>query len=159
MVELVDAVNESATLGVLDGTDIVLIACVHSRNVLNVNLAVARRSPAYCTSIGRVLLGGLSEQALIRTLNECNLIKYQSNTTTSIPDLLRIIKRDREKGWSMISQEYEKSLCSISVPLFSRTGQLLAAICVVGTPLRTSPKQMVETILPKLKLTAQRVWE
>jgi IclR family pca regulon transcriptional regulator len=159
MIDLVGTVRESATLGVLLGTHIVLVACVHAQNLLTINLAVGRRSPAYCTSIGRTLLGGLSEEQLARTLKASTLVKYTKGTTISIPELKKIIDRDRVQGWSMVSQEYEKSVCSISVPVLSGTGQLIAAMCVVGTPVRTSPKEMMERILPRLKRTAETVWE
>lgn len=159
MIDLVGAVNESATLGVLAGTDIVLVACVHAQNILTVNLAVGRRSPAYCTSIGRILLGGLSKEHLLRTLKETKRVKHTKETLTSISDLVRTIERDRNQGWSMVSQEYEQSVCSVSVPVMSRSGQLVAALCVVGTPIRTTPAEMVKTVLPLLKRTAETVWD
>lgn len=159
MIELVETVNESATLGVLDGTHIVLVACVHAQNLLTINLAVGRRSPAYCTSIGRVLLGGLSREQLSRLLKATTPIKYAKDTVTSIEELTGIIEHDREQGWSLVNQEYEQSVCSISVPVLSRTGQLIAAMCVVGTPIRTSPDNMIRKVLPHLKQTAARIWE
>lgn len=159
MIDLVEKVKESATLGVLDGTHIVLVACVHAQNLLTINLAVGRRSPAFCTSIGRVLLGGLSEQNLIRTLNETEFVKYTRSTVTSIPALIKAIKRDRARRWSIVTQEYEQSVCSISVPVLSRSGQVLAAMCVVGTPLRTSRRQLLERVLPILKTTADKIWD
>jgi IclR family pca regulon transcriptional regulator len=159
MVELVGTVNESATLGVLTGSHIVLVACVHAENLLTINLAVGRRSPVYCTSIGRILLGGLPEERIVRMLKEAKPIKYTDRTETSIPQLIQIIERDREQGWSLVDQEYEQSVCSISVPVLSQAGQLIAAMCVVGTPIRTSREKLVHTILPHLKKAAERVWK
>lgn len=159
MTQLVDTVKESATLGVLTRTHIVLVVCVHAQNLLTINLAVGRRSPAYCTAIGRVLLGQLPEQNLIQTLKETNLDKYTECTTTSIPELLHIIHRDRQQGWSLVNQEYEKSVCSIAVPVFNPVGQLIASMCVVGTPIRTSEEQMVKTILPRLQEITETLWE
>ncbi len=159
MIDLVETVNESATMGVLNGTHIVLVACVHAQNLLTINLAVGRRSPAYCTSIGRVLLGGLSQQNLIRTLNDTEFIKHTQSTETSIPSLIKIIERDRERGWSIVTQEYEQSVCSIAVPVLNRSGQMLAAMCIVGTPMRTNRKYLTERVLPILKKTASKIWE
>jgi hypothetical protein len=36
---------------------------------------------------------------------------------------------------------------------------LMAAMSVIGTPIRTSPEKMIETILPALKQTAERLWK
>jgi IclR family pca regulon transcriptional regulator len=158
MIDLASGINESVTLGVLSGPQIVLVSCVHAQNVLTVNLNVGRRSPAYCTSIGRILLGELTEEHLTRTLGEMNLVKHTKNTITSASELRKIIERDRQQGWSVVDQEYEPSVCSISVPVRNRAGQLIAAMCVVGTPLRTTAKQMIQNILPLLQDAAGNIW-
>lgn len=159
MMELVDSVNESATLGVLTGTDIVSVVCVHARNFLTVNLAVGRRSPAYCTAIGRLLLGTLPEEQVVEILRRKKPTKLTEHTVTSIPALLKIIEHDRKQGWSLVSREYNDSVCSIAVPIYSQTNQLMAAVSIIGTPVRTTPEKMVEVILPELKKTAHEIWE
>jgi IclR family transcriptional regulator, pca regulon regulatory protein len=159
MIDLVDTVNETATLGVLAGTHMVSVVCVHGKNLLTVNLTVGRRSPAYCTAIGRILLGALPEQDLIQMLQRRRPTKLTSHTITSVPALVRIIDRDRKQGWSLVNGEFNDSVCSIAVPVYSQTNQLMAALGVHGTPIRTSPEKMVKTILPHLKRTAERLWE
>jgi IclR family transcriptional regulator, pca regulon regulatory protein len=159
MIELVDSVNESATLGVLTGSHIVSVVCVHANNFLTVNLGVGRRSPAYCTAIGRLLLGALPEPELIELFRRRRPTKLTSHTVTSVPALLRIIERDRKQGWSLVSREYNDSICSIAVPVYSHTNQLMAAVSIIGTPIRTSPEKMVSTMLPRLKKTAERIWK
>jgi IclR family pca regulon transcriptional regulator len=159
MSELVDTVNESATLGVLTGPHIVSVACVQARNLLTINLAVGRRSPAYCTAIGRILLGNLPEGEVIHILKRRKPIKITSHTITSIPVLMRTIARDRRQGWSLVNREYNESVCAIAVPIYSQTGQLMAAMSVIGTPIRTTTEKMVETILPALRQTAEKLWK
>ena len=156
---LVDPVNESATLGVLTGSHIVSVVCVHANNFLTVNLGVGRRSPAYCTAIGRLLQGALPEPELIELFRRRRPTKLTSHTVTSVPALLRIIERDRKQGWSLVSREYNDSICSIAVPVYSHTNQLMAAVSIIGTPIRTSPEKMVSTMLPRLKKTAERIWK
>lgn len=157
--ELVDSVNESATLGVLAGPHIVSVVCVHAKNFLTVNLGVGRRSPAYCTAIGRVLLGALSEEERLLVLKRRKPRKLTSHTVTSIPALMRIIERDRRQGWSLVSREYNDSICSLAVPVYSQTNQLMAAVSIIGTPIRTSPEKLISTVLPQLKSTADRMWK
>jgi IclR family pca regulon transcriptional regulator len=158
MIELVEKVNESATLGVLSGFDIVSVVCVHARNMLTVNLAVGRRSPAYCTAIGRLLLSTMPEDDLVRFLEMRRPVKLTKYTVTSIPTLVKIIDRDRKQGWSLVSREYNDSICSIAVPVYSQTNQLMAAVSIIGTPIRTSPEKMIDSILPQLKHTARSIW-
>ena len=60
MEQLAHQANESCSMAVLDGRDIVYVARVSVRKVMTVSLAVGARLPAYCTSMGRVLLAGLA---------------------------------------------------------------------------------------------------
>lgn len=159
MIDLVDTVNETTTLGVLTGAHMVSVVCVHAKNLLTVNLAVGRRSPAHCTAIGRLLLGALPEQELIQLLQRRRPTKLTNHTVTSVPALLRLIERDRKQGWSLVNREYHDSVCSIAVPVYSQTNQLMAGLSVIGTPVRTSPEKMIKTILPHLKRTAERLWD
>ncbi len=157
MQELVNSVHESSSASVLDGTEIVYVVRVPVQKIMAVNLAIGSRLPAYCTSMGRNLLGGLSEKDLDRTLKETNLIKRTKYTTTSIPELKRLIEQDRKRGWSIVKEELEEGLCSISVPISDRANRIIAAINVTGNLSRTTPSKMISTILPHLKQTAQKI--
>jgi IclR family pca regulon transcriptional regulator len=160
MAKLVDTVNESAALGVIAGSHIVSVVCVHAtKNSPSVDLIVGRRSPAYCTAIGRVLLGALPEQDLLELLPRRRLKKRTPYTITSVPELVEIIKRDRKQGWSFVSREYNNSVCSIAVPVYNQAHQLMAAMSVSGTAIRTRPEKMIQTVLPELKRTAERLWD
>jgi IclR family pca regulon transcriptional regulator len=156
MFDLVDAVKESASLGVLTKSDVVSVACVNAHHSLTVNLVVGFREPAYCAARGRILLGALPETDLIRVLKEWKRSRFANRTTTSISKLVQIVKHDWQKGWSFVSSE---SLCGIAVPVFSPSGQLTAAMGVVGLPTSTGRQKMVETILPRLQQTAKTLWD
>jgi IclR family pca regulon transcriptional regulator len=159
MTELVNTVNRSATLGVLTGSHFISVACVQSRSFLTVNLAVGRRSPVYCTAIGRVLLGGLSDVEVLHILKRRPPVKLTSHTVTSIPALMRIIERDRKQGWSLVSREYDESVSAIAVPVYSQTGQMMAAMSVIEAPISTSDDKLIETVLPVLRQAAAKLWK
>lgn len=159
MIELVGTVNESAALGVLTGSSIVSIVCVHAtRNPAAVNLIVGRRSPAHCTAIGRVLLGALPPQDLDYMFQKRRPVRRTEHTVTSVPQLQEMIRRDHQQGWSLVSREYNESVCSVAVPVYSQTNQLMAAISVSGRPDTSNPNRMIKTVLPHLKRTAEGLW-
>src|SRR5699024_9700873 len=72
LVELVDPVlanlseqlGQSTSVSVLDNTDVVYIARQETTSIMRINITVGTRFPAYATSMGRVLLAGLPENAL-----------------------------------------------------------------------------------------------
>src|SRR4051794_14313947 len=61
---LVAEVNESSSVSVLDGDDVVYVARVPVSRIMTVSISVGTRFPAYVTSMGRVLLAGLPEDEL-----------------------------------------------------------------------------------------------
>ena len=68
MEELVASVNESSSISVLDGTEIVYVVRVPTRRIMSITLSVGTRLPAYATSMGRVLLASLPDDELERRL-------------------------------------------------------------------------------------------
>src|SRR5512146_2177105 len=68
MEALVDEVKESCSAAVLDGTDIVYVLRVPTRKIMKIGLGVGSRLPAYCTSLGRVLLADLPDDEVRRLL-------------------------------------------------------------------------------------------
>lgn len=155
--ELVNTVHESSSASVLDGADIVYVVRVPVQKIITITLAIGSRLPAYCTSMGRVLLGGLSKEDLDRTLKESNIVKLTNYTTTSIPELKRLIHRDHERGWFLVNQELEEGLCSMSVPLFDGAGRVIAAMNVTGNLPPTTPAKMISTVLSHLKKAAEKI--
>ena len=61
---LVAEVNESSSVSVLDGDDVVYVARVPVSRIMTVAISVGTRFPAYATSMGRVLLAGLPDEEL-----------------------------------------------------------------------------------------------
>ncbi|MBV8350705.1 MAG: helix-turn-helix domain-containing protein, partial [Verrucomicrobia bacterium] len=60
--------KESSSASVLDGDEIVYIARLQTRRIMSVSLSIGSRLPAFCTSMGRVLLAHLSVETLERYL-------------------------------------------------------------------------------------------
>jgi IclR family pca regulon transcriptional regulator len=157
MEELVARVHESSSASVLDDTEIVYVLRVPTKKIMTINLAIGTRLPAYCTSMGRVLLGGLSDEALKDTLARSQLRARTARTVTSAAQVRKIIQTDRDKGWSMVNQELEEGLCSLSVPLRGRNGNVIAALNVSSQVSRTPPQAMAKRFLPMLREAAERI--
>lgn len=157
METLAESVQESCSAGVLDGLDIVYVARVHTHKIMSTNLGVGSRLPAFWTSMGRVLLAGLSDdrlQALMATRPREAFTRY---TLMEDGALLQAIAQVRSQGWALINQELEEGLISVAAPLFNAQGQVVAAINVSGQANRTNAEEMQARIVPPLLRTAQGV--
>jgi IclR family pca regulon transcriptional regulator len=157
MEKLVSIVDESCSAFVLDNTEIVMVVRVPVRKIMTLNLTIGSRLPAYCTSAGRILLGGLSREGFDQALRESNITKRTKRTVTSVPELKRIILREHDRGWSLINQEFEEGICSMSVPIVDRSGRITAALNVTASLNRKTPRKMISTVLPRLKQAALEI--
>ncbi len=157
MEELVDKVHESCSVSVLDGAEIVYVLRVPTRKIMTINLSIGSRLPAFCTSMGRVLLGDLDEAALDAVLAQTELKAHTKRTVTLPTRLKKIIAEDRKKGWSLIDQELEEGLCSIAVPLIDFSGRSIAAMNIGGNVTRTSSADLVKKVLPELQAAANKI--
>jgi IclR family pca regulon transcriptional regulator len=85
---LVAEIHESSSVSVLDGDDIVYVARVPTSRIMRVSINVGTRFPAYATSMGRVLLAGLEDDALGEYLERVELRRLSARTVKT-PRALR----------------------------------------------------------------------
>jgi len=157
MEALVEEVKESCSAGVLEGTDIVYVLRVSTRKIMRNSLGVGSRLPAYCTSLGRMLLAGQSDEE-VRSLLEASPLEARTrHTLTDIDAILAKVQQARRQGWCLVNQELEEGLVSIAAPVVNRTGRTIAALNISGQANRTPPRQMQETMLPALRAAAQEI--
>jgi IclR family pca regulon transcriptional regulator len=154
---LASRVHESASASVLDGTDIVYVARVPIRRIMSVKINIGTRMPAHATSMGRVLLSGLSLPELKALISNFDLPKYTKNTITSKNILLQEINKVRIQGWSINDQELEYGLRSIAVPIFNKAEKVVASINISTTAQSNTLESMEAMFLPELRITAQKI--
>lgn len=157
MEALVAEVKESCSAAVLDGTDIVYVLRVPTHKIMSISLGVGSRLPAFCTSMGRMLLSALPEAELMKCLQASTLEARTKYTVTDVKELAAKISQVRKQGWSLVNQELEEGLVSMAAPITNRAGQTVAALNISGQANRTSAKAMQETMLPQLLEAAQAI--
>ncbi|MBB1632526.1 IclR family transcriptional regulator [Cupriavidus sp. UME77] len=157
MEALSQEVRESCSISVLDGTEIVYVLRVPARKIMTINLSIGSRLPAYCSSMGRVLLAGLPLEELDRVLGASELRARTSRTVTDPAELKAIIAGIRTRGWAQNDQELEEGLVSLAAPIRNRAGQVIAAINISGQANRTSADDMASSFLPPLLAASEKI--
>jgi len=150
-------VQESCSAAVLDGHDIVYVLRVSTHKIMSISLGVGSRLPAYCTSMGRVLLSALPDDALLAHLARTDLAPRTRYTVTDPDELAAKIVQVRQQGWSLVNQELEEGMVSLAAPIINRAGQITAALNISGQANRTTTETMQQTMLPPLLVAAQSV--
>ncbi len=157
MEALVDEVKESCSAAVLDGTDIVYVLRMPTHKIMSISLGVGSRLPAYCTSMGRMLLSALPEAELMQRLQASERTARTRHTVTDVKKLAARIAQVGQQGWSLVDQELEEGLISMAAPITDRAGQTVAALNISGQANRSSAKVMQDTMLPPLLAAAKSI--
>lgn len=151
------SVHESCSISVLDGEDIIYVARVPANRIMSVSLGIGVRLPAYCTSMGRVLLSGLTAHELEAYLETAVFAPLTERTQTRPERLREIIDRVKRDGYAIVDQELEDGLRSTAVPLHNRQGRIIAATNISGHTSRVSIEEMRTQYLPHLQRTARTI--
>ncbi|MFL6838381.1 MAG: IclR family transcriptional regulator C-terminal domain-containing protein [Bradyrhizobium sp.] len=149
--------QEISSMAILDGNDVVFIARASPTRIFSAGIDVGYRLPAFCTSVGRILLSRLPNDELASALDAMDLKPLTPFTVTDRKRLLEAIIGDRERGYSLVDREAEPGFRSISVPVRRYDGTIIAAINMGAHVDRVSTEEMIERFLPRLRDAAASV--
>ncbi|MGQ3345492.1 IclR family transcriptional regulator domain-containing protein [Bosea sp. (in: a-proteobacteria)] len=148
---LSEETHESSSACLLDGHEIVYIARSAQRRIMSVGLSVGTRLPAFCTSMGRVLLAA-RDPADARARILAGPPRALTPHTVTAPDrLAAILAEVRAQGYCIVDQELELGLISIAMPLINTRGEVIAAFNLSGQVQRSSAEEMAERFLPGMR--------
>jgi IclR family transcriptional regulator, pca regulon regulatory protein len=151
------ALNESCSLAVLDNDEVLYVARSATSRVMSVALNTGSRLPAYCTSLGRVMLANLPEDTLQAYLDRVKLRAFTERTVVSTARLREILSEVRLSGYAVVEEELEVGLRSIAVPVRGASGTVHAALNIGAQATRVLTRQMEEEFLPVLLRGAQEL--
>jgi IclR family pca regulon transcriptional regulator len=157
MERLVEETHESCSAATLDLPDIVYVARVPTRRIMTIALGIGSRLPVHSTSMGRVLLADLPDAELDAFLATGPFEPCTERTTTDPEELRTAVRRVREQGWSMVDQELEMGLRSISAPIRGADGRTIAALNLAAAAPRVGLDELRGQFLPALLTTAEQI--
>ncbi|WP_296085633.1 IclR family transcriptional regulator C-terminal domain-containing protein [uncultured Agrobacterium sp.] len=148
--QMSENIGQSTSVSILDDIEIVYVARAAQRRVMSIALMPGSRLPAYCTSMGRVLLSSLTVEDRRVLLERSAITARTPMTLTDIDALLAEIEETAARGYAMIDQEVEVGLRSLAVPLRNVRGKTVAALNVGVAASAGSMQELVERYLPTL---------
>ena len=150
--DLSDQLGESSSVSILDGHEIVYVARAAQRKVMSIALMPGSRLPAFCTSMGRVLLAALPDSEARSRLEAAPLVKRTSHTCVDLEALSLGLAHVREQGFALIDQEVELGLRSIAIPLHNARGSVVAALNIGLGATQAGIDELPRLYLPALRL-------
>jgi DNA-binding IclR family transcriptional regulator len=141
--------RETVSLGVLDGSDVLYVDQVTGRERVVFADWAGRRSPAHCSSSGKVLLAHADPARLDAFLRR-PLLARTERTITDRDELRTRLAHVARRGYERSVGELETGLNSAAAPVWSR-GRVVAAVSVGGPSFRLPARE-----LPRLGRLAQQ---
>nr|WP_323750307.1 IclR family transcriptional regulator C-terminal domain-containing protein [Marinobacter sp.] len=156
--EITVELGESSSLAVLDGQDVVYVVRSSARHrLMAINLSVGTRLPAVYTSMGRVLLGQLTDKELDDFLDSIELNPSTPNAIKAKAPLKQEILSVRQQGFAIVDQELDSGLRSVAVPVYTSSNVLLGALNISTNAARVNMETLMTVYLPRLQDVAARV--
>jgi len=150
-------IGETVNLAILDGTEIVYVERIKTQQILNINLQVGSRLPAYCTSMGKAMLAFLPESRLKEILEKTDAVALTPYTITRKEDLKKELQKVKAQGFAMNNEELSIGLRSVAAPVRNAKGEVIAAVNIAVPSIRVSLKKLETVFAKKVMETADRI--
>ncbi len=124
--------REGVVLAVLDGTDVVYVACRQGDSPLGISYRIGMRLPASCTATGKALLSTLSDQRLRELYDGVELPRPTPHSRASLAALLDDIREIRTRGHALDDQETREGMVCVGAPVFDASGAVAVAAVAVS---------------------------
>jgi DNA-binding IclR family transcriptional regulator len=157
LLRLRDRTGWSAHLGELHGRDVVYLARVATRRSIASTVHVGARLPARATTMGRVLLSGLSDQEVRELYRDDRFAKLDGLLSPTLAELLDQLAADRAKGVVVQKSGYEPGVDSIAAPIRDMTDRIVAAINISVVALLTNDVELNGTLKAEVLAAAEAI--
>jgi len=159
--ELRQRTSYTVNLSVLDGGEILYVDRARSfrrgQNKIDLNLRPGSRLPAYCTSMGKVLLANLPETEQRDLIGGMTLTRRGPNSITSKKALRTELEHILEEGMAVNDEELAQGLVSIAIPIRGESGGVLAAMNLAAHTSMISLEEMADQLQPQVVATADSI--
>lgn len=156
LLSLAEETGESASLAALDGPEVVYVARVPVRRIMSINVSIGTRVPAHATSMGRALLAW-APPSLVDEVVAAGLPRLTAWTVTDEGEFRKALRVVADQGWSVVADELEEGLLSVSAPVRDQTGAVVAALASSTSSGRSDVGRLRQEVVPLVVRTAARI--
>jgi len=154
--ELMQELQETVQLAVLDGGEVLYVEKRESHQSLRVVSDIGKRLPVHCTGLGKCLLAFSSPGEIQKIILVKGLPRYTSNTITD-PDLLnKELEKIKSQGYAIDNEEIMEGLRCVAAPIMNIKGEVVAAISISG-PVGRLKDEQIEFAKRHVVETAQQI--
>jgi len=152
-------VQETVSLSILEGSEIIFVLRIRKRKYLPFDIQVGTKLPVYCTAMGKVLMAMGPPQ---KTQSILRGLEFKSLTAHTIMDsdkFLEELERVRKKGYGINDEELSIGNRSVAAPILDEKGYAVAAIHIAVPTTAYNRNQIEKTLAPQVIKTAREISE
>lgn len=135
--------EETLVLSVLDGREVVYVACRNGTQPIAVNYRIGLRLPAHCTATGKAILSTLPEERIRELFGSSELSRPTRRSLGTVEELLRELELTRQRGYSVDDEETVEGMCCVGAPVLTR-GDIRAGVAFSTVKARLGPGRLEE---------------
>ena len=155
---LAERLGEHCHLGIRADNSVVYMDTVKATRSQGLHFEPGRRSPLYCTSIGKLFLAEMPHDEFEWWLNHFELEPLTPNTLVRTDHLLKAVKLVRKQGWATSNEELAVGVVGCAVPVRDKSGKLIAGLGISVPNARVSYNNLSE-FRPAMEQAAQEIMD
>jgi IclR family transcriptional regulator, pca regulon regulatory protein len=156
MIKITKERDVTTQCAILEGVDIVYVERVRSTDVVNLDLTVGSRLPAYGTAMGKSILAFLNEDQSRKIIGQMNFVSLTPYTITNKKALWEELVETRRRGYAINNQELALGLRTLAAPIFNE-GKVEAALGVSFPTYRIEKNDLESQLVKEILETARKV--
>jgi DNA-binding IclR family transcriptional regulator len=131
--QLVETTRLGAHLAILDHGDAVYIERIESPGFIKMDIWNGRRVAPQATAVGKALISHLNREEVQEIAGLHPIRPVSPRTIVTLPHLFEELTAIRRRGYAIDDEEHAVGVRCVAAPVFSASGEVVAAIGVTGT--------------------------
>ncbi|MEQ9248745.1 MAG: IclR family transcriptional regulator C-terminal domain-containing protein [Nitratireductor sp.] len=149
--------EETVNLTIPDGTEVVFVSRFLSRHVLNTDVIVGTRLPAYCTAPGIAILSRLPAMEAEAIIEASDLRPFTPHTVWDKTQIKARITEAAQSGFAVACEEIYHGDGSIAAAILDTVGRPIASINIATSLARYTRSELVERFAPLVVAAARSI--
>lgn len=154
---IVELFGDAASIGILSGADVFYLAHISDQKAVRPVAGLGVSYPLHATSMGKVLLSGLSEARFEDYLARAHREPITTETITDASRLREEVGKARQQGYATAKDELAYGVTALALPIYVPTEGIIAAVNTSGYSGHVTPQTLVDERLDEMRISARRI--
>ncbi len=158
LVEMVPDIADAASLGMLDGVDVVYVERAQSdRSPLNLDRRAGSRTGAYAAALGHAILAHMPAREQRDILERSRLVRLSEKTLVDIDLILERLAEARARGYAVSDGENAYGLRTVAAAVLDIDGAPIAGVSLTVHADRVAIGPFVDEAAPHVRRIARQL--